>query len=96
MANDEQTSTCSSFSNAREQLESFNEHAPSNTEPQELNLWSPPATFGAEEAFGVLPQIDEWAKLLDSNVQPVAPSSESQEILQQIQKLEQSFQQLRQ
>lgn len=98
MVNDEHTSTCSSFSNAREQqeLENFNEQALPSIE-QELNLWSPPpATLGQEEPFGVLPSIEEWAKLIGSNVQPDPPRSESHEIQQEIRRLEQSVEKLRQ
>ena len=93
MANDEQTSTCSSYSYAREQQTQENvnnERAPSCTEAQEL--WSPPP-FVPEEPFGVL---DDWAKLLGSNVQPTPPTSEFQEIQQEFRKLEQSFQELQQ
>ena len=91
MANDSQTSPCSSFSNAREYPENFN--ALLSTEPQELDLWSPPPATSKEESF--LPLIDdEWInKLVGSNVQPAPPSSESQE---QIRKLEQIVKNLQQ
>ena len=95
MADDSQTSPCTSFSNAREQQYPENFIALLSTEPQEPDLWSPPPDTSKEESF--LPLIDdEWInKLVGSNVQPAPPSSESQEI-QQIRKLEQRVRKLQQ
>lgn len=87
MASEEQASTLSPFSDAREQQQ--NEHI--NEPTEQLNLWSPPpALFGQEEPLADLPPIDEWTKL----IQPTPPSPELQKVKEMVLKLEQSVERL--